>query len=72
MFGPDDGVVEVDEAAEESVVLCEVVAATLDSAVVPVAESAAVSLVELVPERPVAPVAVLSVVENATLVSASG
>lgn len=71
MFGSNDGVAEVDEAAEESVVLCEGVAATLDSAVVPVAEPAAVSLVELLPEEPMAPVAVLSVVENATFVSAS-
>ena len=72
MFGSNKGVADVNEAAEESVVLCEGVAATLDSAVVPVAESAAVSLVESLPEGPIAPVAVLSVVENATLVSASG
>jgi hypothetical protein len=72
MFGSNKGVADVNEAAEESVVLCEGVAATLDSAAVPAAEPAAVSLVELVPEIPVAPVAVLSVVENATLVSASG
>jgi hypothetical protein len=71
MFGSNDGVAEVDEAAEEPAVLTEGVAATLDSAVVPVAEPAAVSLVELLPERPMGSVTVLPVVENATLVSAS-